>query len=131
MNAFPLPATIAIIYKPFLKNRGNIIVDEMVNNSIRKIRSKNFSSHWLLHSKAYACFGNIAPANNFIKNLEYFNFKIPLKIQRTIFVPFVSSGVKICLKKICKNFFVFHINKRIKNSSFNCQKLFIPPSFFV
>jgi len=82
MCSLAFAATIAVVDKYFFENRGNVIVNKMVDNPVAKIGGKNLALYRFINYKANALFGFIPVFKNFVAQGKYIGFEMFFKGQR-------------------------------------------------
>lgn len=70
MCSFAFAATVAVVDKNFFKNRGNVIVNKMMDYPVAEIGGKNLAFYRFINNEANTWFGLIPVFKNFIANVK-------------------------------------------------------------
>lgn len=66
MGAFAFSATVTVVDKMFLKNRGDIVENEVVDNSVAEIGSENLAFYGFINDETNAWMRGATASNNFL-----------------------------------------------------------------
>ena len=100
MGAFTCPATVTVVDKPFFKNRGYIVENEMVDNPVAEIGGENFAFYRFVYDKSNAPPGLVIPFKNVIAQMDEAAFVMKLKRQSIVGISLVPAGIVICQEKV-------------------------------
>ena len=89
----------SVVDKNFFENRGNVIVNKMMDNPVAEIGGKNLAFYRFINDKANAWFGFIPVFKNFVAQGKYIGFEMLFKGQRVDGIAFVFPGIEIGLKQ--------------------------------
>ena len=81
MRAFANSATVGIVNEQLLENGRNATMNEVMDNSVSKIGSENFTFYRFIHNKADARLYRIPVFNNFTGKFKNVRFRMLLKCQ--------------------------------------------------
>ena len=82
-----------------LENRVEFIDNEMVNDSISEVASKNLSFDGMIDDKSDAFINGISSIHNLLVQLNEIRFVIELEFDGTSGISFVFSAIVVCLEK--------------------------------
>jgi hypothetical protein len=103
MHAFADAAATGVVDKEALEYRRDVVVDEMVNNTVAEIRREYLAFYRVIYYKAYTWAYRIAVFENFIGQIKDIVFKIFLERQSVDGISFVPPGIEICMEKVGNN----------------------------
>jgi hypothetical protein len=92
MCAFAFPATIIVVDELFFKDRGNVVKDEMMNNTVAEIGGKNFTFNRLIYYKTDAWAGLIPAILYLIAKFDKVVFVAKFKFKGVVRIPLVFAG---------------------------------------
>ena len=97
-SALFLAAAIAVVNEQTLKERTDIVVNEVVNNPVAKISRENLSLNGFENYETNTGADFVFPVLDFFVKFKQFSLVVDFKCQSVNGVSFVLAGVKIGLK---------------------------------
>lgn len=121
MSSPVLDAGVAVEYKGALKHFMNIVVIQVMDNTVAKICCKNFAQFRIVNQEAGTCSGLVGARPQLVAQGREIPFKLRFKKLLVRFVTLVSPCVKIGLVQVgeqllaCQHVFQdsVHIKKRM------------------
>ena len=98
-GSFSYSTGIRVMDEEILENRVEFIDNEMVNDSISEVASKNLSFDGMIDDKSDAFINGISSIHNLLVQLNEIRFVIELEFDGTSGISFVFSAIVVCLEK--------------------------------